>query len=675
MMATQLQLPPRYKVQRLLGAGAYGEVYLARDLEVERMVAIKVLVNLDHSAPPRFLREARVASSVRHPNLFEIYDYAQTPEGYPYAVFEFIPGRNLEDELEASAPFSPARTQELLEGILAGLGALHQAGILHRDLKPENILLDKLGCPRIVDFGLAVSEASFTRMTETGVVCGTPHYMAPERFLGTAATPESDLYAVGAIAFEMLYGARFRPEGTMGEFFRLPFLSPEEFLPPERLNRLPSWDPWLKDLLAWDPKARMASVAEAQARLPGGAPSALGALPAPAPRSSVASPDHSGQISRISTQTVRPSRLSRGILGLGVLAGMIGLGFTLGRRPTPAPREGRGPASEALPAPEDPRIRALGRARSKLPPFPKEPTLEAPVQAYSDFAEANFPAKVLRYLRSLEAFLDPSEPRLPEAEFAKLRSEAGAFSQDYLESYRKLIHRAQRANFLDADSSPEAMQIFRGVLQRNLHLQEEVQSFFRATKGSTQGPTLSRAWTHPEWILFSLPWAHTFRLEVTPADFRRIPAGLRSLGYSTQSLNSFCQAISGLEKLRVSPAIAREILLELLSNRTSSRTSSEAIPEPQRFYLLPAFWILLLSEMPESLEDPFLRATRGLTLSFLDHYQEKDPGHFLLMRSLEKYFLPRDESERDEFGKTAYSPSLLAVQEEIRRHRRQSPTP
>ena len=206
-------LPARfghYTIARKLGEGGMGVVYAARDERLERSVALKTLSSLAHEeiARRRFWREARAAASVNHPNICQIYDIGEDG-GQLFIAMELLEGEALADRLKRG-PMSVSETLPIGFGILAALSALHARGIVHRDLKPSNVFLTPNGV-KLLDFGLARPESepalnSMTGLTRTGLVMGTPRYMAPEQMTGDPIDTRTDLFAAGAILFEMLAG-------------------------------------------------------------------------------------------------------------------------------------------------------------------------------------------------------------------------------------------------------------------------------------------------------------------------------------------------------------------------------------------------------------------------------------------------------------------------------------
>jgi tRNA A-37 threonylcarbamoyl transferase component Bud32 len=200
-------LGSRYEVGAEIGSGASAITYRGRDLRLGRMVAIKIL-RRDHAQDAayvrRFEREARAAASVSHGNVVDTYDVGQH-DGLLYIVMQFIDGENLKQLITREAPLAPARAIGLTQQILAGLGAVHRAGIIHRDIKPQNVLLDRDGVVHVADFGIAHLSVE-AGLTTTGITAGTASYMAPEQAQGARLVRATDLYAVGVVLYEMLTG-------------------------------------------------------------------------------------------------------------------------------------------------------------------------------------------------------------------------------------------------------------------------------------------------------------------------------------------------------------------------------------------------------------------------------------------------------------------------------------
>ena len=217
-LATGTKLGP-YEIQSPLGAGGMGEVYRARDTRLQREVAIKVLPETfarDPERLQRFEHEARLLSTVNHPNILAIHDVG-SQDGVHYLVSELLEGQTLREKMSAG-PLSQRRGIEYSVEIARGLAAAHEKGIIHRDLKPDNIFITKDGRVKILDFGLAkqaVGEAGLTGQsatmtapTQPGVVLGTVGYMSPEQVRGQALDHRSDIFSFGAILYEMISGKR-----------------------------------------------------------------------------------------------------------------------------------------------------------------------------------------------------------------------------------------------------------------------------------------------------------------------------------------------------------------------------------------------------------------------------------------------------------------------------------
>jgi eukaryotic-like serine/threonine-protein kinase len=197
-----------YKIVRQIGQGGMGIVYEAVDERLQRPVAIKtILPSADPHVRERLLREARAAAAVSHPHICQLFEIGEH-EGGPYLAMELLAGESLAERLE-SGPLSMTDAIGTALSILSALDALHKRGIVHRDLKPSNVFLSKTHGVKLLDFGLArpVSvEADATALTMPGVVLGTPRYMSPEQARGEEVDARADLFAVGAMLFEMLSG-------------------------------------------------------------------------------------------------------------------------------------------------------------------------------------------------------------------------------------------------------------------------------------------------------------------------------------------------------------------------------------------------------------------------------------------------------------------------------------
>jgi tetratricopeptide (TPR) repeat protein/TolB-like protein/predicted Ser/Thr protein kinase len=206
----QARLGAQYEVDRLLGQGGMGSVYLARDRTLDRPVAIKVIggdVTTNVQLRERFLLEARTVAKMRHPNLVAVYS-AGDADGLLYFVMEYVPGESLRDLLSREGKVEKGRAERILHEMSLALDYAHQNGIVHRDVKPENILLDRdTGRAMLTDFGVARALEGDGRMTGTGLILGSPRYMSPEQASGeTTLDGRSDLYSLALVGYEMFTG-------------------------------------------------------------------------------------------------------------------------------------------------------------------------------------------------------------------------------------------------------------------------------------------------------------------------------------------------------------------------------------------------------------------------------------------------------------------------------------
>jgi tetratricopeptide (TPR) repeat protein len=205
----------RYKLEKELGRGGMGVVYLARDEQLDRLVALKFLGSLlddSEEYKQRFIREAQTAARVSHPNIISIYDISANA-GEAYIAMEYIDGPNLHRYLQKKGTLAPREAVNIVQQACAALQAIHDAGIVHRDIKPDNIILAKGGLVKLMDFGLA--KGAGARMTASNVVMGTPCYMAPEQALAKDTDARTDIYAIGLVLHELLTGKTVFAEGNV----------------------------------------------------------------------------------------------------------------------------------------------------------------------------------------------------------------------------------------------------------------------------------------------------------------------------------------------------------------------------------------------------------------------------------------------------------------------------
>lgn len=196
---------PRYRLLHRLGKGGMGEVWKARDLELNHFVALKTIrpeLLEDPNLVDRFKHEITLARKVTHKNVCRIHDLGEV-EGTRFISMEYLEGKNLKQFLEAEGPLPEEKAIPIIRGICEGLKAAHEAGVVHRDLKPQNILIDQHGVAHIMDFGIAFSGET-AGITRTGALIGTPEYMSPEQVRGEVLDVRSDIYSLGLIFYEMV---------------------------------------------------------------------------------------------------------------------------------------------------------------------------------------------------------------------------------------------------------------------------------------------------------------------------------------------------------------------------------------------------------------------------------------------------------------------------------------
>jgi serine/threonine-protein kinase len=199
----------RYTLEELCGSGGMSSVYRAHDSLLERDVAIKILHSSyleDGNAVERFRREAQSVAQLSHPNVVTIIDRGEE-DGHQFIVFEYVPGNTLKDYVARRGPLPPGEALSLAIEVGKGLAYAHRQGIVHRDVKPQNVILNGDGLPKVTDFGIARSVDVEKGITQTGTVVGTSDYIAPEQASGGPAVPESDVYGLGCVLFELLTGS------------------------------------------------------------------------------------------------------------------------------------------------------------------------------------------------------------------------------------------------------------------------------------------------------------------------------------------------------------------------------------------------------------------------------------------------------------------------------------
>ncbi len=261
----------RYEIVGLLGAGGMGEVYHATDTHLRRPVAIKILppgATRDGESRARFRREAKAIAALRHPNICVLHDAADI-DGVDFLVMEFLEGETLEQRLRRG-PLQWGQLLRHANEIVSALAAAHAQGIVHRDLKPGNIMLTATGA-RLLDFGLAkpqigigASDAStqVASLSVTGAIMGTPGYMAPEQLQGRDADPRSDIFALGAILYEMATGRKAFPGSTPASLIAAVLTHDPDADALEAMRLPPTFTSLVMTCLAKDPSQRWQSAVD-----------------------------------------------------------------------------------------------------------------------------------------------------------------------------------------------------------------------------------------------------------------------------------------------------------------------------------------------------------------------------------------------------------------------------
>ncbi len=264
-------LKDTYRVVEPLGEGGMGTLYVAEHKTLPKRYAVKVLKSADKASDEllaRFEREARIASGLGHPNIVEVLDFDQQPDGSPFIVMELLDGEDLATRLAKGGPLEPAALLPLCRQLCAALAAAHEAGIVHRDLKPQNVFLHRWGdeeLVKVLDFGISKMAGGQTDLTADSAVIGTAHYMAPEQARGSAAEVDgrADLFSLGAMVFECLSGKRAFDGGTLPEIIHALCYGERPTLAGHHAALGVALDPVLSKLLAVERDARYHTVQDA----------------------------------------------------------------------------------------------------------------------------------------------------------------------------------------------------------------------------------------------------------------------------------------------------------------------------------------------------------------------------------------------------------------------------
>ncbi|MFO0641515.1 MAG: serine/threonine-protein kinase [Polyangiaceae bacterium] len=351
-------LAGRYKITELLGEGGMGCVYVGEQQMGTnvRKVAVKTLhkhLSQDPKIKERFARECGTVSELHHPNTIQVFDYGTTPEGLLYIVMEFIKGQSVASVLEKTGPMPLARVEKILTQVCGSLQEAHEHGIVHRDLKPDNVVLcDRAGQTdwvEVLDFGIAKrsseNDPNEAKLTQQGMVLGTPPYMSPEQFTGQPIDARSDIYALGVMTYEMLTGQLPFEANTAWEWATKHMTAqpkpieaaPNGQLLPEKVRQT------IMRALEKAPQARFASAKEfVESLTTGGGPVITGQNAAATPAPVSASDPSSGGRAPVKTEMGAPM-VAPGAMGApmgpppGAPMGAVPMGPPMGAPPMGAP--------------------------------------------------------------------------------------------------------------------------------------------------------------------------------------------------------------------------------------------------------------------------------------------------------------------------------------------------
>src|SRR5438067_4194249 len=302
-------LADRYELEEVVGTGGMSTVFCARDVQLDRRIAIKILHERFADDPEyleRFRREARAVARLSHPNIVTVIDRG-VDDGRQYIVFEYVEGENLKELVQRTGRLPVRRALELALAVADGLSFAHEHGLVHRDVKPQNVLLSREGEVKVTDFGIARSLHVEHGVTQTGTVLGTSEYLAPEQASGKPVSPATDVYSLGIVLWELLAG----DVPFVGDNFVAVALRHVNEPPPNlrerRLDVSPRLDAAVQRALAKDPGRRFPSMTAFAKELRTCLAEAEGEIPAVDPELTLITPPSTAP-ARAPAQRRRPPR-------------------------------------------------------------------------------------------------------------------------------------------------------------------------------------------------------------------------------------------------------------------------------------------------------------------------------------------------------------------------------